>query len=311
MLMVWSSASYQFFCILFLAVIGGCGMLIAVLKTIPRFRDLAASIWRPYFPWLIMGPLILGAVGLGEGAVALSLFLLSIFCAKEFAKATGLYREGWFMAVLYLGIAGIYGAVWMGWFGLFTAMPVYAAAALFLIPILKNQSKGMIQRVGLSAIALIYIGWFLSHLAFLEAFPNGAAYLLYLIMGTELNDASAFLFGKFFGKHRFISNISPKKTIEGSLGALAVTSLYTWGVSGYLPELHFGLLSLSALIIWLGGTFGDLIISFVKRDIGIKDMGALIPGHGGLLDRADSLIFVAPLYFHMLKYFIAPTGFFQ
>jgi len=109
-----------------------------------------------------MGPLVLGVVGLGAQAVTAGLLLLSIFCAKEFGKATGLYRDWVFMGVLYAGIAAIYGAIWMRWFGLFTAMPVYAISALLLIPILRNEFKGMIQRVGLSAIALIYLGWFLA-----------------------------------------------------------------------------------------------------------------------------------------------------
>jgi phosphatidate cytidylyltransferase len=308
--MVWNDPSYRFFFVLLAAIIGGSGLLIAALKLVPRYEELAESIWKAYRPWLIMGPLILAVVGMGREVWIGALLLLSIFCVKEFAKATGLYRDWLFMGVLYAGITGIYASAWMDWFGLFTAMPIYATAALFLIPIFRNDYRGMIQRVGLSTIALIYIGWFLAHLAFFDDFANGPSYLLYLIIGTECNDAAAFLTGKFFGKHRLVANISPKKTIEGSIGALAATSLLTWGVSGWLPELNGPLLVLSALIVWLGGTFGDLIISFVKRDIGIKDMGTLIPGHGGLLDRVDSLIFVAPLYFHLLKYFIAPDGVF-
>ena len=307
--MEWHNASYKFFFFLISAVLCGFGLLIGILKGIPRCQEKAKSIWNSFYPWLIMGPIILGVAALGKDGVTIGLALLSIFGVKEFAKATGLYNDWWFMSFLYLGVGGIYLSVWMGWFGLFTAMPVYTASLLFLIPILRNTYAGMIQKVALSMIALIYIGWFLAHLAFIEWLPNSTAYILYIILGTELNDASAYMTGKFFGKRRLISNISPNKTVEGSLGALVITSLYTWGVSSWLPELTGGLLVLSALIIWIGGTFGDLIISFVKRDLGVKDMGTLIPGHGGLLDRIDSLIFVSPLFFHMLKYFTVPTGF--
>lgn len=309
--MEWHNPSYQFFSLLIAGVLCSCGLLMGVLRWIPRYQEKAKSLWKPFYPWLVMGPLILGVVAGGIKGVVVGLALLSIFGAKEFAKATGLYRDWWFMGFLYVGIVGIYGAVWMGWYGLFAAMPVYAGALLFLIPIFRNRYQGMIQKVALSMIALIYIGWFLAHLAFIAWFPQGVAYLLYLILGTELNDASAYMMGKFFGKRRLISNISPNKTVEGSLGAFIVTSFYTWSVSNWLPGLSGGLLILSALIIWMGGTFGDLVISFVKRDLGIKDMGTLIPGHGGLLDRIDSLIFVSPLFFHMLKYFTVPTGFFR
>ncbi len=307
--MIWNYPEYQFFFLFFWGLMALIGCAIAILNCLSLpMKEKARSIWKAYKSWFVMGPVIFVVVGLGRDSLIICLALLSIFCTKEFAKATGLYRDWFFMSILYLGILGIYLSVWFDWYGLFTAMPIYAIGALFILPILRNRYKGMVQKVGLSTIALIYIGWFLAHLAYFEKFPAGVGFLLYLIIGTELNDAGAFLTGKLFGKHKLVSEISPNKTIEGSFGALLVTALYTWGVSSWLYPLSPSLYILSVLIIWIGGTFGDLVISFVKRDIGVKDMGTLIPGHGGLLDRADSLIFVAPLYFHMLKYFLIPAG---
>jgi phosphatidate cytidylyltransferase len=166
----------------------------------------------------------------------------------------------------------------------------------------------MIQKVALSTIAVIYFGWFPAHLGFLGERPDRYAYLLFVIIGTELNDAAAYLFGKLFGKHLLISNISPKKTVEGTVGALAVTSAYVLFAGRWLPGFGPLPLVLSIILLWIGGTLGDLVISFVKRDVGIKDMGALIPGHGGLLDRVDSLLFVAPLYFHMVAHYVRLPG---
>jgi phosphatidate cytidylyltransferase len=123
------------------------------------------------------------------------------------------------------------------------------------------------------------------------------------VLATEINDVAAFTFGKLFGKHPLRSNISPKKTWEGAMGALAVSMLLPWLLRFSFP--HFGTIQLllTGLIIGVGGQFGDLAVSVIKRDIGIKDMGAAIPGHGGVLDRIDSLVYSVPLFFHMAGYF--------
>ncbi|MDQ3120712.1 MAG: phosphatidate cytidylyltransferase, partial [Verrucomicrobiota bacterium] len=97
--------------------------------------------------------------------------------------------------------------------------------------------------------------------------------------------------------------ISPKKTWEGALGALAVSMILPWLLRFSMPEFGAAQLILTGLIIGIGGQLGDLSISVIKRDIGTKDMGASIPGHGGILDRIDSLIYVAPLFMHMTGYY--------
>jgi phosphatidate cytidylyltransferase len=118
-----------------------------------------------------------------------------------------------------------------------------------------------------------------------------------------LNDVAAFTFGKLLGQHPLRSNISPKKTWEGALGAVAVSLALPWLLRFSFP--FFGALEcvLAGLIVGVGGQMGDLSMSLIKRDAGIKDMGTMIRGHGGVLDRIDSLIYVAPLFFHMARYF--------
>jgi phosphatidate cytidylyltransferase len=157
--------------------------------------------------------------------------------------------------------------------------------------------------VSLAIVGFLYMGWMFGHLAFLANATHAYGYLLYVLFATEINDVAAFTFGKLLGKHPFRSQISPKKTWEGALGALAVSMVLPWMLRFSFP--HFGAIQLvlTGLIVGAGGQLGDLAISVIKRDIGIKDMGAGIPGHGGVLDRIDSLIYVAPLFFHMTGYF--------
>lgn len=300
--------SFRHFFLLVASILGVVGFVLFALRLNHRTRPAADKIWTAYKPWLIMAPLGFLAVGLGGKFFILALFILSIMCVKEFARATGLYEDWWFMSVIYGGVGLSYFCALIKWYGLFVATPVYIIAMLLIIPALRNNYENMIQKVGLSTIAIIYLSWFPAHLAFLAYHPASYAYLLFLLIGTELNDASAYLSGKLFGKRSLVSKISPKKTIGGAIGALFMISLYVWGVHQWVPGFSFSLLALSVVVFSIGGMLGDLVMSFFKRDIGIKDMGRLIPGHGGVLDRVDSLIFVSPLYFHIVNYFIEFPG---
>ena len=269
------------------------------------------SIWRTYFGWLIMAPLVLGALFLGREATIIGLALIGIAGFNEFARATGLYDDWWMTGTVYLGILAMALVTLVddprhaepGWYGMFMVLPAFTVAAILLIPILRNRTKGQLQGVALAILGFVYFGWMFGHLGFLANAPHAYGYLLYVIFAVEINDIAAFVCGKLFGRHKLRATISPNKTVEGSLGALAVSMTVPWALHFSFP--HFGTLELvlSGLIVGIGGQAGDLAISFIKRDIGIKDMGAVVPGHGGILDRIDSLIFVAPLFFHMVRWF--------
>ena len=118
-----------------------------------------------------------------------------------------------------------------------------------------------------------------------------------------INDVAAFTFGRVFGKRKLRERISPNKTLAGSVGALCVSLVMPWLLWFSFPHFSPALLILTGLIVGIGGQLGDLVISYIKRDIGIKDMGTTIRGHGGILDRIDSMIFVAPIFFHMVRWF--------
>jgi phosphatidate cytidylyltransferase len=172
-----------------------------------------------------------------------------------------------------------------------------------MVPIIRDRAKGQLQPIALAIVGFVYIGWMFGHLGFLANTHNAYGYLLFLLFAVPLNDISAFTFGRVFGKRKLRPNISPNKTWAGSIGALAVSMVLPWLVRFSFPEFGWIELVLAGLIVGIGGQLGDLTISVIKRDIGIKDMGALIEGHGGVLDRVDSLIYVAPLFFHMTHYF--------
>jgi phosphatidate cytidylyltransferase len=185
---------------------------------------------------------------------------------------------------------------------MFMALPVYVIAAILVIPILRNQFQGQLQLLALSIVGFVYFGWMFGHLVFLANARHAYSYVLYLLFAVELSDVAAFTFGKLFGRYPLRSKISPKKTWAGSLGALAVSLGLPWALHWTFPHFDAVDCILAGMIVGIGGQLGDLAISVIKRDLGIKDMGATIPGHGGILDRIDSLIYVAPLFFHLVRY---------
>ena len=304
-----ASPIFRFYAALLLGLLILAGLLLALFRW-GLHRDVEHA-WKAYRGWLVMIPTTLLCLFLGR-YVSIGFFtLLSLLGFREFARATGLVRDRWLSGAVYLAIlaVGLLSAIpdptnnGHGWYGLFIALPVFVVAILMLIPILRNRAAGQLQNLALAILGFIYIGWMFGHLSFLTNATNAYGYLLYILFAVELNDVAAFTFGKLFGRHPLRSNISPKKTWEGALGALAVSMLLPW-------ILHFSFdyfqplqLILTGLIVGIGGQLGDLSISVIKRDVGVKDMGTAIRGHGGILDRIDSLIYAAPLFFHMAGYY--------
>jgi len=309
--MTFSAAISNDIYLTYVMVIGGllavAGLALGLMTALGKN---VSSIWKTYRGWLVMAPLVLGTILLGRTATIVGVALLALFGFKEFARATGLYEDWWLTGLVYLAIVilGVASFVpdprlgFQGWFGLFITLPAYVAGAILLVPILRNRANGQLQQVALAILGFLYFGWMFSHLGFLANTTYAYGYILYLIFAVEINDIAAFTCGKLFGKHKLRENISPNKTIEGAIGAICVSLLVPWLLWFSFPHFEPWHLIMVGLVVGIGGQLGDLVISYIKRDIGIKDMGVLIEGHGGILDRVDSMIFVAPIFFHVIRW---------
>ncbi len=156
--------------------------------------------------------------------------------------------------------------------------------------------------------SLVYGVLFIMHLSYIRMMDNGRLLVVLAFLGAWLPDTFAYFAGRFFGKHKLIPQVSPKKTIEGSVGAV-LGAVITFAVYGLILQFGFDYrvnylwLSLLSLACGVVSQFGDLSASVIKRECGKKDFGNLIPGHGGMLDRIDSLVFIAPLVYYFLLIF--------
>lgn len=222
----------------------------------------------------------------------------------------------------YLAIPLQYYWVGISWFGMFIIfIPVYMFIWLPTRMVLIGETKGFLRAIGTVQWGLMTTVFSLSHAAmllaiepaqgsrFAAAWPNdasipsgGAALLVFLILLTQFNDVAQFCWGKTVGKRKVIPKISPGKTIGGLIGGVASTVTLAALIGPWLTFLDLPRSLLAGLIIGLSGFAGDISISALKRDLGVKDSGNTLPGHGGVLDRVDSLTYTAPLFFHFVYY---------
>jgi len=297
--------------LIYVAIVAGillvAGVVIAWLHWIGR-RNVAHAA-QSFRAWLVIVPTVALIVLLGREAVVLAVTIVAAGGFWEFARATGLSRDRILTSIGLLGVAAVGGLALLvrpelsgRGYEWFLALPALVTPSILLAPILRNRAEGELHKISLAVLGFVYIGWMFGHAALLASVPNPYGYLSFLLVAVEVNDVAAYVRGRLWGRHPLRSNISPKKTWEGALGACGVSLLLPWLLSFSFPTFSAGELVLVGLIIGVGGQLGDLAMSIVKRDVGVKDMGTAIPGHGGLLDRLDSMIFVAPLYFHLVRW---------
>jgi phosphatidate cytidylyltransferase len=225
--------------------------------------------------------------------------------AREFARATGIFREKMIGLAAVLGLCLISFSVIDNFPRLFFATPILGIGLIAIITIPQDRPAGFIQRVGLGMMGYLFFGFSLYYLAIFTADPLYRPLLLQLMLTVELNDIFAFCCGKMFGGRKILPNISPGKTIAGAVGALVLTVTLIvvvghWVVFPGTPMDSWGNLIIMGIGISGFGQFGDLLLSAIKRDLGVKDLGSVLPGHGGVLDRVDGILFALPTGYLLL-----------
>jgi len=268
---------------------------------------LRADLWTRYKSWLILAPLMILPLLAGRVPAVVGVAVLAALCYREFARATGLFREHLVSALVSVGGLLLSFAILDNWLGFFDALESLIVSLIVIFSLFSDQPKGYIQRVALGVLAFMLFGVSLGHFSYLANDRLGPPLQISILLCVELNDVFAYCTGKTFGRRKLSPNTSPNKTIGGALGAMVLTTaLFATLVHFILRDTPIDqpihLITLGVLLS-LTGQWGDLVMSSIKRDLGIKDMAATIPGHGGLLDRFDSLIFVGPALFHYLFYF--------
>lgn len=261
--------------------------------------------------WWAMVILLGAAFLIGRGGVIVLFALLSFSALREFLTLTTKARADHLSlaAAFFIILPAQYALIWTNWYGLFAILiPVWAFLFLPVLSALRGTTRDFLARVSETQWALMICVYSVSHVAAILALDlrgfQGQNLLLiaWLILVVEGSDVLQYLWGKLLGRHKIAPDLSPSKTWEGFLGgtiSATIIGAALWRLTPYDPQQA----AVMALIVTLMGFFGGLVMSAIKRDRGIKDWGHLIAGHGGFLDRLDSVVFAAPVLFHLTRYF--------
>ena len=284
-------------------------LAIARLRQRQPARDLSELESRISSWWIIVA-LLTAALVMGRGPTLLLLAFVSYLALKEYLSIIPTRRQD--RAVLffvYLAVPLQFWLVWTEWYGLFIVfVPVYMFMFLGSAMVMLGATHRFLEASGTLHWGLASTVYSLGHLAYLLVLmergghAEGAALVIALLVVTELNDVAQYVWGKWLGQAKIVPLISPNKTWAGFWGGMATTALVAVLVLPALTPWSAPASLLLGLALALAGFFGDVTLSAVKRDVGLKDSGTLLPGHGGILDRVDSLIFTAPLFFHLTRY---------
>ncbi|WP_166358955.1 phosphatidate cytidylyltransferase [Pseudomonas akapageensis] len=263
--------------------------------------------------WWVMVLVIGIAFWLGQWAVILLFYAVSFYALREFLTLTPTRRSDYpaLVAAFYLALPLQYLLIAADWYGLFSIfIPVYVFLLLPILASLGGDTTRFLERAskvqwGLM-IAVFCVSFVPALLTLDIAGFEGRNLLLiaYLVIVVQLSDVLQYVCGKLFGKRKIAPNLSPSKTVEGFVGGVALASLIG-GCLWFITPFNFWQSMLIALLINLLGFAGGIVMSAIKRDRGVKDWGHMIEGHGGMLDRLDSVCFAAPIFFHLVRFWWA------
>jgi len=296
-----------------LSVFSVLGRVLARRTRTPEQREVALNLNARVRSWWLMIALFAAAVILGPIVTLLLFGLLSLMALREFLTLTptrlGDHRALFWCFFVFLPLQ--YVLIGIAWYGLFAILiPVYAFLILPSLAAVAGDTRDFLARCAKVQWALMLAVYALSHapaLLMLElpgyALPP-AMLLLYLMVVVQISDVFQYVFGKLFGRTRLAPSVSPSKTVEGLVGGGLTAIAVGTGLCVITPFSALQAAGMSTVIVVLG-FLGGFTLSAIKRDLGVKDWGRAIEGHGGVLDRLDSVSFAAPVFFHFTRYWFA------
>lgn len=301
-----------------LATLGGVVALLVAASAVAAWRTPpGGEVRRRIRSWwaivALFGGALLAVLGSGSRWPLTLLFaFVSYLALKEYLTIVPTRMAdrrvlGW----IYLAIPLQYLFVQVENYGMFVLLvPVYLLLWLPMAMVLGGETKGFLSAVGTLQWGAMVTVYGIGHLAYLPALPGdldggldmGMRLLLFVLLLTALNDVAQYLWGTALGRRKVAPTVSPGKTLEGVLGGAVTTTLLALALAPLLTPMAWWLALAVGLLLSVAGFLGDLAMSAIKRDLHLKDSGDAIPGHGGVLDRIDSLTYTAPLFFHVIRF---------
>ena len=295
----WISPIYQQTVFIVLGLLFFSGLIVYFFRNKNYYFTVS---WASIKSWLVAAPILFGVIGAPEPWPLIALTFLALFGAKVFFQILGIYHHSWFVSICYLGILGLSFCVTYQRVELYNLMPMLVLGFSCFVPIFLNRYKNMIQYISLTMMCFIFLGWSFMHAGLIMKFENGIYQLMYLIILTEFCDNTIIAISRYIGSVHYVSNINHKRTLESTGISIGITLVLAFLMRHLLPDQSEKYWLESGLIAGLGGGFGDIVMTVIRRDLGIRDYGVFILGRGDFLDRMDRLIFVCPIYYYVMHY---------
>jgi len=263
--------------------------------------------------WWLMVAVLGACFWLGPSATLVVFAFISFFALREFITLTPTRASDHkpLVVAFYVLVPLQYWLIHLEWYGLFSIfIPVYAFLGLPALAVFAGDTEEFLERTTKIQWGVMIAVYCISYapallVLNLDGFEGqGALLLLYLMLVVQISDVMQYVFGKLFGKHKLAPLVSPSKTIEGLVGggaAAVAIGASLWWITPFTPLQSAGM----SLLIVICGVLGGLALSAVKRSLGAKDWGSMIEGHGGMMDRMDSVSFAAPIFFHIARFFFS------
>jgi len=295
---------------LILVVATGIGQWLAVKHSGPEPSPVVDNLNARIAAWWAMVVLVGLAFLFGRAGVIILFGVCSFAALREFVTLTNTKRaDHWALAAsFYLVLPIQYGLIWYQWYGLYSIfIPVYAFLLLPIAAAMRGSTDSFLGRVAETQWALMITVFCASHVPALLNLDipgyEGRHVLLiaYLVVVVQLSDVLQYVWGKLLGRTKIAPTLSPSKTLEGTVGGILSATLVGASLFWMTPFTWYESACLS-FVITLMGFLGGLVLSAIKRDRGVKDWGHLIAGHGGFIDRMDSVLFSAPVFFHLVRF---------
>jgi phosphatidate cytidylyltransferase len=259
------------------------------------------SAWASIKSWLFAAPLLFLVFALADPGPLVVLTLIAIYGAKAFFQIIGMFHRSYFVVICYLGILALGLCTYFQRIEFYNLMPMMVLGLSCLVPLARNNYKRMIQYISITLLSFIFLGWSFMHLGLIYYFPSGIYQIMYLLILTEFCDNTNLAIGRYFKSYRLLPKIDPKRSVVSTLISILLTLILAGAMRQLLPDQSEKYWLAAGIVASLGGVIGDLVMSVVRRDAGVKIVGPFIIGRGDFLQRMDRLIFVAPIYYLVMK----------
>lgn len=211
----------------------------------------------------------------------------------------GIYHRSWFVWATYLFMVALGYSTYKEFHGVYNVAPMIFLGLISIIPIIRNSATHMVQYMALSLMACIFFGWSFLHLGRLLILDGGVFLVIYLFVLSEFSENVSLAVTRLGGKLKPFNKINQRVTIEGVTASIVLSLVLAWAMRHLLPDRSEQFWIAAGLTAAIFGRFGDILMSVIRRDLGIKDTGVFIFGRGDILSRTDKLIFVGPMYYYI------------